>query len=331
MNKILMLSIVLVLNTTIFAQSYTFTFQNETYTDLESSVSLNNGMTWSYPNYTIPIGFNFQFFNQNLNSFYIVEDFDVSILTSSNNLGNTMASVVPFGTNLMDRGWDINSSSPTENSLSPLSYQIEGTVGNRIFKMEWKNVGFSGEIWDYEHMATDYANFQLWCYESSNIIEIRFGESHFEHYDSSFYDESGPLIGLFPSINEDGPTQNGFVLTGSPSNPSLLNTMSTIFLNGMPPNGIVYRFTPDTAGIDDYNDNLALTLSPIPVDGFFKVATFQEDLEIEKISIFNLLGQFIQSEKSDFEKIDVSTLLAGVYMVNVYTNRGVKSIKMIKN
>jgi len=292
---------------------------------LDNPTSINNGMTWSYPNYTIPIGFNFQFFNQNLDSFYILEDFDASILTSSNDLSNNVASVVPFGTNIMDRGWDINSSSPTENSLSPLSYQIDGTIGNRIFKMEWKNVGFSGEIWDYEHMATDFANFQIWCYESSNIIEIRFGESHFEHYDSSFYDESGPLIGLFPSINVDGPTQNGLVLTGSPSNPTLLNTMSTLFLNGMPPNGAVYKFTPTTASVYDEVNSL-LSIIPNPTTDFFEILN-TNTLKIGYI--YNQLGQIIQIFES--KKVNICNLEKGVYFLKVIDVKNqVKTAKIVK-
>jgi len=326
-----MLSIVLVLNTTIFAQSYTFTFQNETYTDLESSVSLNNGMTWLYPNYTIPIGFDLEFFDHTIDTFYILEDANAGWLADQPNIDNPMALFINFGIEIVDRGMDYNTWEPGTGSLSPISYLLEGTPGNRIFKLEWKNIGFEGELWDYEEDATDFANIQFWCYESTNVFEVRFGASNISHPFSSFYEESGPLIGFFPSVNiEEGPLENGIVLQGSATNPTAVWTMEPDFLQGMPPNGIVYRFTPNTVAIDESNQDLLIQLTPNPVKNQIKITNPHSNVIIENVLIFNMFGQCVQSEIKNFESIDVSNLSCGVYNIKVITNQGFKSIKIVK-
>jgi hypothetical protein len=325
--KIYIYIIFTLVNFKFYAQDYTFVKTTETYVDLENPTSLNNGLTWSYPNYTIPIGFDFHFFNQYINTFYINELFDASILINSDEVNGNVAALVPFGANLMDRGYDINLSEPTDGSLSTLSYQTIGDIGSRIFKMEWNNVGFSGDIWDYEFMATDYANFQLWCYESSNIIELRFGESYFEHFSSSFYDETGPLIGLFPSINEDGPTQNGLILQGSALNPTMLNTMSTVFLNGTPPNGTVFKFTPTTANIQEENNQQLCKVYPNPTSDLFEIKEI-ENLQIGYI--FDGYGRIVKEFKN--KNISIKELESGIYFIKILDNQNrILTNKIIKN
>lgn len=313
------------------AQSYNFSIHNETYNDLTNPISVNNGMTWYYSNFTIPIGFNFHFFDSTMDTFYMIEDANSGWLTNQTNINNPMALLLSFGVEIADRGIDLDTWETSVGSLSPISYQLVGLPGERIFKIEWKNVGFEGDLWDYEEDATDFANFQFWCYESTNVFEVRFGTSNISHPFSSFYEESGPLIGFFPYVNvEEGPLENGVVLQGSATNPTAVWTMEPDFLQGMPPNGIVYRFTPNTAALEESNQDLLIHLTPNPVKNQIKIINPHSNVSIENVLIFNMFGQCVQSEIKDFDSIDVSNLSCGVYSVKVITNQGFKSNKIVK-
>ncbi len=54
---------------------------------------------------------------------------------------------------------------------SSVQYKTEGTAPNRVFTVEWKGV------LTYHNVATARINFQLKLYESSNMIEFRYGRS----------------------------------------------------------------------------------------------------------------------------------------------------------
>jgi hypothetical protein len=52
---------------------------------------------------------------------------------------------------------------------------------------------------------------------------------------------------------------------------------------------------------------------------------------IEKIEIYNAIGQLNKSVISDFNSLDISDLFEGVYSLKIYTENGVFSKKIIKN
>jgi hypothetical protein len=323
-NKLLTL-IFLFLTSVLYAQDYTFTLDSATYNDLDNPTSLNNGMTWEYPNYTIPIGFSFQFFDDTINTFYISEDNGPVIILGSENIDLGTSALVPFGATMVDRGMNYDTWEPSTGSLSPISYQVDGVEGNRIFKMEWKNTGFENDLWEFEDMATDFVNFQMWCYEATGVIEFRYGESHIEHFAISFYDETGPLVGIFPEINEDGPVINGLTLQGNAASPTMVETMNVSFLNGVPSNGTIYRFTPaDTTGYLDAGFQYNIQLFPNPThDNFY----LKSEEEINEVFIYDNLGRMVK--KFSGNKGKVSQLEAGVYFVKVMKENNYAIKKLI--
>ena len=60
------------------------------------------------------------------------------------------------GLDLIDRGFIDD-----KKALSPISAQVTGNAGSRIFKIEWKNFGFYGEYSD-SGTVDDYGNIQIW-------------------------------------------------------------------------------------------------------------------------------------------------------------------------
>lgn len=323
MKTILTLFLTFLLNQLSYSQSYDFTMYNEPYHDLVAPISLNNNMVWEYPDYTIPIGFDLQFYNLSISNFYISSDFLTSIVLNVDNTDAIFAAIAPLGSVISDR----NIETPGLGSASPLSYQVTGDIGSRIFKLEWKNVGFENDIWMYDEMATDYANFQLWCYESSNIIEFRYGESYFEHYTTSFEDVPGPIVCLFPQVIEDGPIENGIILQGLPSNPTAIITTEATYLSGVPAAGTVYRFTPTTAAVTEEVVQLDIKLYPNPVSDILTIENTNQ-LDIKNITLSSILGQQLQTINPT-QSIDFSPYHSGVYQLTIETKQGALITKMV--
>lgn len=308
--KTLFLSLIALLSVQNIIAQYTFSMYNQPYQDLTNPISLNNNMTWEFPNYTIPIGFDFYFANDALNTFYISSAFSPAIIVSSTNLTNTISEIIPFGIGICDRNINYITFEPELGSASPISYQLTGNVGNRIFKLEYKNVGFENDIWVNDERASDYANFQLWCYETSNIVEFRYGDSHFEHFSDSFNDETGPLVCVLPFANINGPTQNGIILQGAADNPSVSYSTSVSYINGVPPNGTVYRFTPITASIQQENKKNLCSIAPNPAQDFFKIQNIDN---LKEGYIYDTFGKLVFTFYNN--TVDISHFTKGMYLV----------------
>jgi hypothetical protein len=164
--------------------SYTFSRTTGNYQDLTGATSLNNNQTWDDPGYIVPMDFPFTMFGKTIDSLsYFSLGGSLMGFCGSDTVYTPIIS--PFEADLIDRGgW-------TGNSQSPLSYKVDGGVGNRILKIEWNNAG------SYDDSTlNDYVNFQLWMYEGSDDIEIHFGASSIAVDTIFFYGESGPLVGV---------------------------------------------------------------------------------------------------------------------------------------
>jgi hypothetical protein len=81
--------------------------------------------------------------------------------------------------------------------------------------------------------------------------------------------------------------------------------------------------------------NIALTVSPNPSKGVFTLTGTTSDLKELNIKVINPLGQTVYS-KSNFnnianinEKIDLSNKTKGIYFINVTSDKGVKTYKVI--
>ena len=129
------------------------------------------------------------------------------------------------------------------NNTASTSYYVQttGTAPNRITKIEWVNVkNYDGTI------NPETANFQVWLYESSYVVEIRYG---------SFTSSSARTIAGSVQVGLRGATAASVNLrslsnTGSWSTPTLSGSSTSSCALGtfasplLPDNGRVYRFAP---------------------------------------------------------------------------------------
>jgi len=79
-------------------------------------------------------------------------------------------------------------------------------------------------------------------------------------------------------------------------------------------------------GIDDVVAN-QMNIFPNPAENEIFI---QSDLPIMKVEIYSLTGTLMMVENNFNEKISVSALLQGIYLLRVYTDEGLTTIKIVK-
>lgn len=335
-TKHLLIAALCLLTLNLHAQTYEFSVSTDTYTDLTGSTSLNNGMTWDDPQITIPIGFEFQYFDSLYTQIFI-EDEGLGGLLAFNESENLVPSIVSYGTDVIDRGYDFLMGDYTETSQSNISYLLEGTEGNKILKIEWNNVGFYAEM-DVDNVSTDYTNFQLWLYEGSNDIEIRVGPNSVTQPDLCYEGESGSFIGLVEEVNYFNGFFNGEVvlITGDPSAPVVTSFpyyYNIPRLDGTIPEGTVYKFAKGTVSTSNaLADDWQISLSPNPSNDHFKIISDIENnkLASSNISIVNTFGQTVKEIDFTPDAIDISDLSAGTYFIQIKNTSEMTTRKLIK-
>ena len=87
------------------------------------------------------------------------------------------------------------------------------------------------------------------------------------------------------------------------------------------------RDTECTLGIDD--EILAQGLSVYPNPSASSL-TINSKLPIEKVEIFSVLGKKIKEINSNFKSVSIENLARGIYMVKVYSEKGIAVKKIIK-
>lgn len=304
------------------AQSiYNFESENIPYIDLTGCTSLNNGEIWDDPEFTIPIGFNFKVRDFNFSTIYIVEWSGGGELSNKINETGILPIISPIGQDIIDFGFDIGT------SKSNISYKTEGISGSQILKIEWNNVGFYDDTTN-----SDFMNLQLWLYEGSNIIEYRYGINEINNPLESFEGLTGPLVSLITALNTNSGEliDNAFLLEGNPSSPDLVTITpgefyDGTFLDGAIPAGTVYRLIPQILSTESFA-KIEFQIYPNPATDNLYIKTISE---ISNYSIFNSLGQKTVSAINN-NKIDVSNLSSGVYIIKVETSQGSSTQKFVK-
>lgn len=303
------------------AQTYEFSVRQGNYQDLANSVSLNNGEVWDDPSFVVPLGFNFRYFDQQLDSLFLDgEGLNVGAVLSSFNAQSIIQVLAVNGADLIDRGY------LADNSLSNISYQTEGEAGSRIFKMEWNNAGFFSELFD-DDISEDFTNFQLWLYEEDEAIEIHFGPKSINYPELSYDESSGTFIGLIDSLNideDEASFSEAYFLEGNPLNPTFREVFPAdldgdpITLNGDIPEGTIYRFARRTSSSTEI-EGLALTISPNPVIDRVKIEWPDNGGAKAEVELFNASGQLLQrwEQVENGSALDIKRFTKGVYFIRL--------------
>lgn len=300
-----------------YSQPYTFTQSANSYANLVGATSINGNVVWGpFDSHTVPIGFTFQFMGNGYTTIYI----EGSGFTRLDQ--NYFFLINPFTVALKDKG--INS------SLSPLTYKLEGSAPNRILKIEWSNCEFVNDL-------GSTANFQLWLYETSNIIESHIGNCTVNNPANAYSanGSNGPVIAIY-QFQTVTTCIYGLALNGpsAAANDTLFqNTNVDIFdhsLSSTPVSGTVYRFSPLIAGIDNIERKAELNIYPNPFEKFVLIQS--SNPEVFDILLYSVDGKLVLKTKSKSnEPVFLNELKPGIYFMEIQFYNKVIRRKVIKS
>jgi hypothetical protein len=170
-----------------------------------------------------------------------------------------------------------------EDGITKVSAKVDGTVGNRVVKFQWKNVVLNND-------TSAKTNLQVWLHEKDGTISYHYGPSTFPTATTGF---TGMVI-FKPNFTD---LDAAFNVSGKPASPDIIDTISTFAglnaLNDRPANGTIYTFKPAwPLSLENIVDEKATFRAfPNPAKGNIIIETQYATT----ISIYNITGQLVKS------------------------------------
>ena len=320
MKQIFLLFLTLTFNGFIFGQ-YNFNTTMETYQDLSNPISLNNNDPWNNSS-IFPVYFNFDF--QVGSQIFTAVNVMAGGGLSFPGQGNIQLRVYGHP----DSGYLLEDRDQL-NSASPISYEISGNTGEQILKIQWENAGF--REWCASSDTSDYANFQIWLYESNNKIEVHFGDylagaGAYGQPDCNSETDGTQFILEFDTCN------NALSLTGNANLPSYDYRNHCIWqpgvhVSGTPSSGIVYNLTLLETTINEIIET-NIQIYPNPAASQLTIGCNQ--LSINKIEITDLTCKTIKTITQNTNTIDITDLSKGIYFINLFLDDMTVTRKFVK-
>jgi hypothetical protein len=189
-------------------------------------------------------------------------------------------------------------------------YETTGSAPSRIFKIEWR-----GHQLSQSASTADSITYQVWLYETTNMIEWHFGPNNW--FAGSF--TSGPFVMLV----------NGsafYSISGSPNTPTFTVCGVGCHLNGIPNPGTVYRLNP--------------TINTVPVNPPSKILSLVPNPSNEKVTIHNcdknsiivvsdIAGKVLERRIARGGNEEFSLSMKGFYYVTVASDKSTITHKLV--
>jgi len=143
---------------------------------------------------------------------------------------------------------------------------------------------------------------------------------------------------IFENINLpfDDANNDGFVAFKIKTKPTLTvgtdinNTANIYFDYNLPITTNTYTTTVfNPLSSNDFEFSNVFSLSPVPTKYILTITTKQA-VVISSVSIYNTLGQLVQTVTNPNETIDVSGLISGTYFIMITSDKGTASAKFLK-
>lgn len=303
MKKLLLCTLALTAFYGVKAQNhYSFTTRTANY------VEMTNGTEVTDPDWDdfvtgVTLPFAFKFFGVDVDSLFIVDD-GIYFTELSDDY------ISPHGEDMVARG----------SGQSPVTYRVDGNANTRILKIQWPNVAFFSTEDTYPN---DFANYQVWVYEGSNVIEF--------HYGSSFISAGAvSVLELMPYMSSIDGSKWMSVGGTSPNYTTSTNENNVSLLSNTPPVNSVFVFTPTGPNsVKEAVSENQVKIYPIPAGAKL---TVESKAAMQQIEIYNVAGQKISTHEVSGNQAYIATdmLPAGVYFLQVHTSEGVISQKFSK-
>lgn len=306
--------------------NYTLSTRTDAYIPITNGTSVNGTTIWDDELYALPLGFDFEIEGKKNDTVFFSEDNFIAIDT----VGLLNVFVITE-MDILDRG-NFNDS----ETRSPIRYEVTGTTPNRIFKLEVANAGIFEEH-DMYGTNEDSVSIQVWLYETSSIIELRYGPSQLRYPADYNYLTGSPLMGYMRGFNYfTGALQKGYYLKGNPTAPTIDSTTNLLTLVGgldsYPANGTVYRFTPKPTGVKDNAgslDKLQL-LSNTGTSNLLLRSPYNGELNYKIVAINGATLSNSGNVRQGVNNIDISNLPQGMHILYVSGADGIQSFRINK-
>ncbi|WP_317899211.1 T9SS type A sorting domain-containing protein [Aurantibacillus circumpalustris] len=302
---------------------YTFSTYTVPYQEF-TGVSVSNGLMWDDSNFPITMGFNFKLYGASGN---IINFAEGSFATFDNPTLSVLTLATPMFEDLCDRAFlPATSNEGDSGGISDISYSVTGTVGNKICMIQVKDAGFYEEIAAYD-TSESYVNFQLWLYEGTNDIEIRFGDVNIQNPQDNLLNPAGFHCGLAEQVDLNTAVNvSANVLNGPASNPAMVGLGTTLaeVVTGTVQSGRVYKFSrvnPNLVGISNVNFSEQMSFFPNPASTKLYCNTPADLMKEVEIYFYSLDGKLVSEKKLESE-IDISEIGKGVYLLKTKSKNG---------
>ncbi len=303
---------------------------------LTGAQSVNNGQWWDDDQYVVPLGFNFRLFNDSVQEVTIGGAGALVSSTPDPDNANYITGIVAHGSDLIDRDSSGNS------SMSPISYTTSGTAPNRICKIEWIGAGFYNAT--SNGFFDDSVNFQLWLYETTNVIEVHFGNGNYISSFTDLYDDGpGVWCGLIDSLDVNSPTGACRIMynfAGNMNSPHLDSVFSLDFnvppgVTGNPAPGMVYRFSPKVAAGGGLGYETTNEIVPFDFEYFKSAEELRLNIYSDEqyyYSLCDMNGRIWQKGSTTKGRQTISTrnLQPGMYMFKLNSAHSNTSHKFVR-
>lgn len=293
------------------------TIGEQTYAPLSNQNSLTQGIPYDDPEYIVPIGFDFEYLGYTYQTLYFagVDSYGMELEFRGPDDTYPVCRISPCMLDIIDGQYDIEGKADSD-----IRYEIEGPPGNQVFKLEWSNVAFYNEGDPYSMRL----NVQMWLYQSTGIVEFRYGPRTELDY-NVILDYSGVPVMFMRNVNiNDGTWEAAQALLGTPTDPEFTDIQSAFdlndspYLSALPDDGVVYTFSPLIVQVEEQEKSV--NVFPNPVDEFLYIEL--EGYTKQNWQLTNGQGQLVLSGQTQgtLERVDVSNLPAGVYFLNIFDN-----------
>lgn len=299
--------------------NYQFTLDNAVYVPLSNATVLTDSTGWDDPNFSITLPFSITIGGVTGSEV----DFDGlgGLLAMYDGSGAQQVGILaPFDCDIIDRGYD------SSITLSPISYRIDGSAPNRIFKLEWKEAGSYGEYINTGGILQMYISFQMWVYEGTNVVEYRYGPNTITDSVEFYEGETGATIGV---AKLDLTGLSIIALSGPAANPTVINLEQEIV--GTPPAGTVYRFTPQAVGGSVATQQISQLLKAYPNPASDQLYIQFNGTTSTELYLTDLRGQLVKTLTlhPGQQNIGLHNLAQGVYLLQLQGIPG--SMRIVKN
>lgn len=223
---------------------YSFTKDSVAWQELNAQTILNaDNSAWKF-SYNIPIGFSFNYLGRDFDHVRVETN---GYLVFDDDRNYAITAFLGFG-DCVDAG----------GNHAVLGYELSGSPGNRIQKIQFKNVCNAMS-------ASKFFTYQVWLKENG-VVEIHVGPNDFQpgiivntimegeqivQRDTTFTNLDSMQVYRLGLLNMNMNTEtNGFFIGGAPSSPQSQpvnqNFSEPIYMMRAPSQGTRYTFTPNS-------------------------------------------------------------------------------------